>query len=104
MLQEQCVWVHQIYQEHSPCTINISIKSFCYISGNSAKKGPDKKQQKQTPPGNQYSSAADKEYSVNMGKVVFKVYQGDITNVKVDAIVNGTNTELDLTIGIKCHI
>ncbi|CAG2200838.1 unnamed protein product [Mytilus edulis] len=66
---------------------------------NSAKKGPDKKQQKQTPPGNQYSSAADKEYSVNMGKVVFKVYQGDITNVKVDAIVNGTNTELDLTIG-----
>ncbi|VDI32296.1 poly [ADP-ribose] polymerase 10/14/15 [Mytilus galloprovincialis] len=68
-------------------------------NGNSAKKGPDKKHQKQTPPGNQYSSAADKEYSVNMGKVVFKVYQGDITNVKVDAIVNGTNTELDLTIG-----
>ncbi|XP_076078270.1 protein mono-ADP-ribosyltransferase PARP14-like isoform X1 [Mytilus galloprovincialis] len=66
---------------------------------NSAKKGPDKKNQKQTPPGNQYSSAADKEYSVNMGNVVFKVYQGDITAVKVDAIVNGTNTDLDLTIG-----
>ncbi|XP_071137980.1 protein mono-ADP-ribosyltransferase PARP14-like isoform X2 [Mytilus edulis] len=66
---------------------------------NSAKKGPDKKHQKQTPPGNQYSSAADKEYSVNMGNVVLKVYQGDITNVKVDAIVNGTNTDLDLTIG-----
>ncbi|CAG2207725.1 unnamed protein product [Mytilus edulis] len=58
-----------------------------------------KKHQKQTPPGNQYSSAADKEYSVNMGNVVLKVYQGDITNVKVDAIVNGTNTDLDLTIG-----
>ncbi|XP_052088524.1 protein mono-ADP-ribosyltransferase PARP14-like isoform X2 [Mytilus californianus] len=66
---------------------------------NSAKKGPDKKHQKLTPPGNQYSSAADKEYSVNMGNVVLKVYQGDITAVKVDAIVNGTNTELDLTIG-----
>ncbi|VDI15797.1 Hypothetical predicted protein [Mytilus galloprovincialis] len=35
-------------------------------------------------------------YSVDIGNLILKVYQGEITAVKVDVIVNGTNTDLDL--------
>ena len=34
-----------------------------------------------------------------MGSLSFKIYQGDITAVQVEAIVNGTNTDLDLSLG-----
>ncbi|XP_052088539.1 protein mono-ADP-ribosyltransferase PARP14-like isoform X3 [Mytilus californianus] len=67
-------------------------------------KGVKKEQQKQTPqtqgtPQDQDTSDPNKEYNVNMGSTVFKVYQGDITAIKVDAIVNGTNADLDFSIG-----
>lgn len=39
------------------------------------------------------------EYSVNLGHLEFKVYQGDLTAIKVDAIVNGTNEDLDFSRG-----
>lgn len=38
-------------------------------------------------------------YSVDIGNLVLKIYQGDITAVKVDVIINGTNIDLDLTKG-----
>ncbi|VDI21837.1 poly [ADP-ribose] polymerase 10/14/15 [Mytilus galloprovincialis] len=38
-------------------------------------------------------------YSVDIDNLALKVYQGDITAVKVDVIVNGTNIDLDLTKG-----
>jgi hypothetical protein len=37
-----------------------------------------------------------------MGSLTFKIYQGDITAVQVEAIVNGTNTDLDLSLGKNC--
>ncbi|CAG2232385.1 unnamed protein product [Mytilus edulis] len=64
-----------------------------------------KEQQQQKPqtvqgtPQDQDTSDTNKEYNVNMGSMVFKVYQGDLTALKVDAIVNGTNVDLDFTIG-----
>ncbi|CAC5424291.1 Protein mono-ADP-ribosyltransferase PARP15 [Mytilus coruscus] len=62
-------------------------------------KSVKKEQQQQTPqtqgtPQEQDASDSNKEYNVNMGSMVFKVYQGDITAIKVDAIVNGTNVDL----------
>lgn len=38
-------------------------------------------------------------YKVDIGNLVFKVYKGDITAVKVDVIVNEFNTDLDLSMG-----
>ncbi|XP_069140966.1 LOW QUALITY PROTEIN: protein mono-ADP-ribosyltransferase PARP14-like [Argopecten irradians] len=39
------------------------------------------------------------EVVVEIGNVKLKIYQGDITQAKVDAIVNGTNAEFDLKRG-----
>ncbi|CAC5424295.1 Protein mono-ADP-ribosyltransferase PARP15 [Mytilus coruscus] len=47
-------------------------------------------------PALKHDVGANTMYSVDIGNLVFKIYQGDITSVKVDVIVNGTNTELDL--------
>ncbi|CAG2248586.1 unnamed protein product [Mytilus edulis] len=41
----------------------------------------------------------DKVYSINLGKLVLKVYQGDITAVQVEVIVNSSNTNLDMSLG-----
>lgn len=57
------------------------------------------KPQTHVTPQDQDKSDSDKEYNVNMGSMVFKIYQGDITAIKVDAIVNGTNVDLDFSIG-----
>ena len=40
-----------------------------------------------------------KEVSVDVGNLKLRIYQGDITQAGVDAIVNGTNNEMDLTQG-----
>ena len=48
------------------------------------------------------TSDQNKSYCVNMGSLTFKIYQGDITAVQVEAIVNGTNTDLDLSLGKNC--
>ncbi|OPL33135.1 poly, partial [Mytilus galloprovincialis] len=41
----------------------------------------------------------DKVYSINLGKLVLKVYKGDITAVQVEVIVNSSNTNLDMSLG-----
>ncbi|XP_033757736.1 protein mono-ADP-ribosyltransferase PARP14-like isoform X2 [Pecten maximus] len=40
------------------------------------------------------------EVTVDIENIELKIYQGDITKAKVDAIVNGTNADFDLTRGI----
>ena len=44
-----------------------------------------------------------KEVSVDVGNLKLRIYQGDITQAGVDAIVNGTNNEMDLTQGNLVH-
>lgn len=62
-------------------------------------KKPQKQKEAAPPPD---TSDQNKIYCVNMGSLTFKVYQGDITAVQVEAIVNGTNSDLDLTLGKNC--
>ncbi|XP_061194487.1 protein mono-ADP-ribosyltransferase PARP14-like [Saccostrea echinata] len=40
------------------------------------------------------------EFALDIGNLQLKVYQGDITKANVDAIVNSTNSEFDLSRGI----
>lgn len=40
-----------------------------------------------------------KVVSVDVGHLKLRIYQGDITQVGVDAIVNGTNSDMDLSEG-----
>ncbi|CAC5392514.1 Protein mono-ADP-ribosyltransferase PARP15 [Mytilus coruscus] len=49
--------------------------------------------------GNKKQHEDDKVYSINLGKIVLKVYQGDITTVQVEVIVNSSNTNLDMSLG-----
>ena len=62
-------------------------------------KKPQKQKEAAIPPD---TSDQNKIYCVNMGSLSFKIYQGDITAVQVEAIVNGTNTDLDLSLGKNC--
>jgi hypothetical protein len=41
----------------------------------------------------------EKEVSVDIGPIKLRMYQGDITLANVDVIVNGTDSEMDLTRG-----
>lgn len=45
------------------------------------------------------SGANQKEVVVDMGHVKLHMYQGDITLADVDVIVNGTDSEMDLSKG-----
>lgn len=47
------------------------------------------------------SGANQKEVVVDMGNLKLRMYQGDITLADVDAIVNGTDSEMDLSKGDK---
>ncbi|CAG2248584.1 PARP10_14_15 [Mytilus edulis] len=49
--------------------------------------------------GNKNKHEDDKVYSTSLGKVVLKLYKGDITAVPVEVIVNSSNTNLDLSLG-----
>lgn len=40
-----------------------------------------------------------KEVSVDIGQIKLRMYQGDITLANVDVIINGTNNEMDLSLG-----
>ncbi|XP_062600983.1 protein mono-ADP-ribosyltransferase PARP14-like [Saccostrea cucullata] len=46
-----------------------------------------------------FGSDSQKEVSVDIGPIKLRMYQGDITLADVDAIVNGTDIEMDLSKG-----
>ncbi|XP_061194345.1 protein mono-ADP-ribosyltransferase PARP14-like [Saccostrea echinata] len=49
--------------------------------------------------GKTFGSDSQKEVSVDFGPIKLRMYQGDITLADVDAIVNGTDSEMDLSKG-----
>ncbi|XP_071137975.1 protein mono-ADP-ribosyltransferase PARP14-like [Mytilus edulis] len=63
------------------------------------KAGNQKTKDEPKQPSQTHAVDSNTMYSVDIGNLVLKIYQGDITAVKVDVIVNGTNTDLDLTKG-----
>ncbi|XP_052088528.1 protein mono-ADP-ribosyltransferase PARP14-like isoform X4 [Mytilus californianus] len=63
------------------------------------KAGNQKPKKEPIQPSQKHAVDANTMYSVDIGNLVLKIYQGDITAVKVDVIVNGTNIDLDLTKG-----
>ncbi|CAG2237683.1 PARP10_14_15 [Mytilus edulis] len=86
-----------LYQDSPPSML--PQKTFCLDCKTVKKEQQQPKPQTHVTPQDQDKSDLDKEYNVNMGSMVFKIYQGDITAIKVDAIVNGTNVDLDFSIG-----
>lgn len=45
------------------------------------------------------SGVSQKEVAVDIGNLKLRMYQGDITEADVDAIVNSTDSEMDLSKG-----
>lgn len=74
-------------------------KTYLIVGAKPKIKKPQKQKEAAIPPD---TSDQNKIYCVNMGNLSFKIYQGDITAVQVEAIVNGTNTDLDLSLGKNC--